>query len=61
MGLTTTIYDGLKDNDVGRAMDEHFHRVDHMMFTNVVLTSNDGELLRDPVTGEVMTEEDGCD
>jgi hypothetical protein len=48
------IYDGLDYATVQQAMDEHFDRIDSMMFTGI----------RHPPTtpsGPVMVEEDGCD
>jgi hypothetical protein len=55
------IYDGLTDKDVDRALDQQFDRLDHMMFTRVVVTDDSGEAARDE-DGEVVTEgDDGCD
>ncbi len=54
------IYDGLKSADIDRALEEQFDRVDRMMFVNTVITDSKGEAVTDPVTGEVMTEDDGC-
>jgi hypothetical protein len=54
------IYAGLKSSDVMRAMDEHFDRIQSMMFTGTVVTDNKGNPVRDPETGGVIVEEDGC-
>ncbi|RKT47611.1 hypothetical protein [Thiocapsa rosea] len=56
------IYDGLRDVDVQRALDEEFDRVESMMFIRTRKTEPDGELRRDPKTGEVEVEveDDGC-
>ena len=47
-----TIYDGFTSQEVDQVMDDHFNRIENMMFTRVVVTSPDGEV-------EVM--DDGCD
>jgi hypothetical protein len=54
------IYDGVRDVDVQRALDEEFERVDHMMFIRIRKTDEDGEVKRDADTGTVEYEDDGC-
>jgi hypothetical protein len=54
------IYDGLRDVDVQRALDEEFERVDHMMFIRTRKTDETGEVKRDADTGTVEYEDDGC-
>jgi hypothetical protein len=41
--------------------DNHFDRFQSMMFVNAVLTDADGKPARDPESGKVITEDDGCD
>ena len=55
------IYDGLTDKAVARALDEQFDRVGAMMFTRIVVTDEAGSPQRDRETGEIVTENDGCD
>ncbi len=55
------IYDGFTDTQVDRALDHEFGRIDHMMFTRVKTTGVDGQVLKDPVSGEEVVEDDGCD
>jgi hypothetical protein len=55
------IYDGLTDTTVERALREQFHRVDAMMFTRTVVTESDGAPRRDPDSGGMVYEDDGCD
>jgi hypothetical protein len=55
------IYDGLTDKTVERALQEQFDRVDAMMFTRTVVTDSDGAPRRNPDSGGVVYEDDGCD
>lgn len=55
------IYHGLTDKTVENVMDSKFSRMSSMMFTGVVITDQYGDALIDPVTSEVVVEEDGCD
>jgi hypothetical protein len=55
------IYDGLTDRQIAAAMDSHFHRIEFMMFTGIVVTDETGAPLTDPITGDVIIENDGCD
>ncbi len=54
------IYAGMKSSMVMKALDEHFDRIQSMMFTGTVVTDDVGTPLRDPKTGNVVVEEDGC-
>jgi hypothetical protein len=54
------IYDGLRDIDIERAMDKEFNRVDSMMFIRLKKTDEEGEVRRDPESGNAMVEDDGC-
>jgi hypothetical protein len=57
---TIVIYDGLTDVTVNRALDQHFDRIQNMMFTRTVITNENGEPLVDPITGDKVVEDDGC-
>jgi hypothetical protein len=54
------IYDGLRDTDFSRAMDEEFERVENMMFIRIKPTDEQGEVFKDPDTGEDLVQDDGC-
>jgi hypothetical protein len=54
------IYDGLRDVDVQRALDEEFERVESMMFIRTVKTDTSGKTKRDANTGALEYEDDGC-
>jgi len=54
------IYEGVRDTDVQRALDEEFERVQNMMFIRTIKTDDEGEAERDPHTGDVEVEDDGC-
>lgn len=55
------IYDGFTDAQVDQIMDDKFDRLDSMMFTRVKITNTAGTVLKDPVTGNDLFEDDGCD
>ena len=55
------IYEGMTDREVEHALNNHFDRIGSMMFINTVVTDKNGEPLKDPDTGKVITEPDGCD
>jgi len=54
------IYDGLRDVDVERALEEEFERVDNMMFIRIQKTDETGAVKRNEETGELEYEDDGC-
>jgi hypothetical protein len=54
------IYDGLRDTDIQRALEEEFNRVENMMFIRTIKTDKEGEIKRDEETGEAEVEDDGC-
>jgi hypothetical protein len=55
------IYEGMNDREVEHAMTAHFNRVQSMMFVNTVVTDDKGNPLKDPESGKVVREKDGCD
>ena len=54
-----TIYDGLRDTTVDRALNKYFDRIENMMFTRVVVTDESGKPKLDE-TGNQVVEDDGC-
>lgn len=54
------IYQGLKDIEVNRAMDDQYNRIEYMMFINTIVTDTEGQPLSDPDTGEITVEDDDC-
>ena len=58
---TVFIYDGLTDVTVQQAIELHFDRIQNMMFTRTVITDKNGDPRIDPITGDKLVEEDGCD
>jgi hypothetical protein len=54
------IYDGLRDKDVERALEEEFDRVDSMMFIREKKTDETGRVMKDPATGKDVVGDDGC-
>jgi hypothetical protein len=54
------IYDGVRDTDVERALEEEFERVDSMMFIRTKVTDDSGDVREDPETGIELVADDGC-
>lgn len=54
------IYEGLRDTDVERALEEEFKRVESMMFIRVKPTDEGGNPVKDPKTGAEYVQNDGC-
>ena len=54
------IYNGLRDIEVQRVLDEQFDRIESMMFTGTVVTDKKCELVRNEETGEILVENNGC-
>jgi hypothetical protein len=54
------IYDGLRDRDIERALEQHFNRIENMMFIRTIKTDEKGAIKRDTATGEIEIEDDGC-
>lgn len=54
------IYDGFRDVDIDRAMDQEFARIENLMFIRTKKTDPKGEIRKSPETGEAMVEDDGC-
>jgi hypothetical protein len=54
------IYEGLRDTDVERALEEEFKRVESMMFIRVKPTDEGGHPRKDSETGAEYFQNDGC-
>lgn len=54
------IYDGLTDREVDQALDNHFQRIESMMFVGTVKTDEQGQPLIDTESGKPMQESGGC-
>ncbi len=54
------IYEGLRDVDVARAMQDEFDRIESMMFIRVKVTDEQGEVKKTPETGSPVYQDDGC-
>ncbi len=55
------IYDGFTSAEVEQILDDKYDRIENMMFTRVKLTDTNGDMMIDPMTGEQLVEDDGCD
>ncbi|MCG7983715.1 MAG: hypothetical protein JAY90_13325 [Candidatus Thiodiazotropha lotti] len=55
------IYDGLTDKPISPALERHFNRIDAMIFNSVIITDSAGLPKQNPLTGEILIEQDGCD
>lgn len=54
------VYDGLTDREVERALNEHFGRIEFMMFMGTTKTDERGQVLKDAETGKPLQESNGC-
>ncbi len=52
------IYSGLKDSDIKLALDTQQHRMQSMMFVNVIWTDEEGKPIVDPYTGQIVSDDD---
>jgi hypothetical protein len=55
------VYDGLTDRQVEDVLDQKFDRLEHMMFTGVKKTDEEGKVVKNPQTGKAVASDDGCD
>jgi len=55
------IYEGLTDTQVNMAMDQQWERIRSMMFVSTQITDDQGSPIRDSESGNIVTEDDGCD
>ena len=54
------ILDGMTDKEVESIMNSQFERLGSFMFTRVIKTDHKGNPRKDPKTGELVMENDGC-
>lgn len=54
------VYDGLTDQEVERALHEHFGRIEFMMFMGTIKTDERGQVLKDAETGKPLQESNAC-
>jgi len=54
-------HEGMNDQEVEHAMTTNSDCLNSMMFVNTVVTDDNGNPEKDPESGKVVTEEDGCD
>jgi len=52
------IYAGLTEQEIAQALDQHFERIQSMMFVATVLTDSQGNIVRDKKTGNVVVDDD---
>jgi len=54
------IVDGFRDVDVDAFLNTHFENIQHVMFTNVIVTDKQGKPKHDKRTGGVLVADDDC-
>lgn len=54
------IYEGLRDTDIKRAMEEELKRVQTMMFIRVKPTDQEGKVRKAPENDAKYVQDDGC-
>ena len=55
-----TIFEGITDKTIDRAMDTQFDRLSSMMFIRTLITDKDENIIKDPDTREAKTIDDDC-
>ncbi len=54
------IYDGMTHWQIRLAMDTQFDRIGAMMFVRTRVTDDEGKVVHDSESGQVIVEDDGC-